>query len=163
MEGGRKERWHSCKLNSWKLEWNEDQKWSIFSMDTESGGYLPVLFLSWGGIFILFLTISSSGGENTVAVVLTLLKQGLDFPCEWAMCNLGISWGTRDLGDAGVTVIATRANLTDQCCERACKQKLHTFLLLNSTVLLSKHNPRTGYQIAYWDYPSREWESPAQK
>lgn len=48
-----------------------------------------------------------------------------------------------------IGVITTMANLTEQCCERACKQNLHTFLLLNSTVLLSKHNLGTGYHIAY--------------
>lgn len=55
------------------------------------------------------------------------------------------------------------ANLREQDCDRACKQNLHTFLLLNPTVLLSKHSPRTGFHIASWDHPSRKWESPAQK
>lgn len=60
-------------------------------MDTDLGAYQPVPFLNWGAILILFLTISSSDGENTVAVIPNLLKWGLDFPCEWAMCNLAIS------------------------------------------------------------------------
>lgn len=149
VEGGKRERWHSRHVS--EKHWNETRTRNgvSFPQTQTLAGYLPMpffelrrqsrseetstdmtysrrTFINWQVtqaevILTLPLTISSSSGENAIAVITNLLNWGWDLPMSHV--HPGFSWDRaqsercRKSNCDLITMPTSETNLTEQYCK----------------------------------------------